>query len=502
MTPERWRQINDLFHAVAETDPARREDVLARAAADDAGLVAEVRSLLASHDSSPGFLEVPAWGVDPQLILDDAESSLTGRQIGTYRVLEEIGRGGMGIVYAAEDTRLRRVVALKALPPEYTHDTVRRERLMREARAAAALSHPSVATVYALEELEGNLYLVSELVRGRTLRDELHDGPLPGSRLLDTLCDIAAGLAAAHAVNIVHRDLKPENIVRRADGQIKILDFGLAKASSGDARTTVRLTQAGMALGTPGYMAPEQFSGADVDARADVFAFGILGWELATGRHPLGADGAEVLARMTDLLEGRGTAITQPLAVAGLAPILRRCMRLDPAERYSSAEPLLYDLRALRPAAYQTGAVVARAPSDGLWWWQFHQGVVALVNGLAPIPVWFVRRWAPEYGVYVFFGVLALATMSVALRLNLLFTSRVNPAMLPQHHARHYPWMAGAEAILAMLLLVSAALVAGPRDAMAALLVTLAIATIASLGIIEPATTAAAGIENRQDTPP
>jgi len=493
VTPERWRQVNDLFHAALERDPASRERFLDTAAAGDPELAAEVRSLLATHDSSSGFLDTPAWGVAPELILDDPESSLTGREIGAYRVLEEIGRGGMGIVYAAEDSRLRRLVALKALPPEFTRDSVRRERLMREARMAAALSHPAVATVFALEELEGDLYLVSELVRGRTLRDELADGPLPPARLLDTLIDIAAGLAAAHALRIVHRDLKPENIVRRTDGQVKILDFGLARSGGGDARTTMRLTHSGMALGTPGYMAPEQFTGADVDARADVFAFGMTAWELALGRHPLGAGGAEAPARMADLLEGRG-AFSQPLPVPGLGPILRRCVRADPSERYSSAADLLLDLRALRPGQYETPAVQTPSPATGLWWWQFHQGAVALVNGLTPIAVWFVRQWAPRYGVLVFFAVLALATISVTLRLNLLFTSRVHPATLAAHHARHYPWMAGAEASLAVLLLAAAALAAGPHDAMAALLVTLAIVTIASLGIIEPATTAAAGI--------
>ena len=493
MTPERWRQINDLFHAALDRDPAARDRFLDTVAASDPELAADVRSLLATHQTSGAFLETPAWGVAPELMLDDPAASLSGRQIGPYHVLEEIGRGGMGIVYAAEDARLRRPVALKALPPEYARDPARRERLMREARTAAALSHPAVATVFALEDIDGDLYLVSELVRGRTLREELADGPLPSTRLLDTLVDIAGGLSAAHALQIVHRDLKPENIVRRTDGQIKILDFGLARSHSGDARTTVRLTQSGMALGTPGYMAPEQFGGAEVDARADVFAFGILGWELAAGRHPLGANPSEALGRMNDLLEGRG-AFSEPLPVAGLTAILRRCIRLDPAERYSSAEPLLADLRAMRPTQYQQAGVHARRPSSGLWWWQFHQAAVALVNGLTPIAVWFVRQWSPRYGVLLFFGVLALATMSVSLRLNLLFTSRVHPAILTAHLARHYPWMAGAEGGLAMLLLASAALVAGPRDAMAALLVTLAIATIASLGIIEPATTAAAGL--------
>ncbi len=300
MTPERWRQINDLFHQVTELDSTRREELLARTAQADAELAVEVRSLLAAHKPESGFLEQPAWAVAPTLVFDKPLAR-EGAMAGPYRIIREIGRGGMGVVYEAEDTRLRRSVALKALPSEYTTDPVRRERLAREARAAAALTHPSVATIFALDELDGALYLVSELVRGETLREELGRGPIAGERLLATLIELAGGLAAAHEAGIVHRDFKPENIVRCTDGRVKILDFGLAKAPASEPR----LTQTGLALGTPGYMPPEQLTGQDVDARADVFAFGVVAWELATGAHPFGANAAQMLEHMTDLLEGR-----------------------------------------------------------------------------------------------------------------------------------------------------------------------------------------------------
>jgi serine/threonine protein kinase len=205
-----------------------------------------------------------------------------------------------------------RQVAIKVLTPEFTRDATRRERLTREARAAAALSHPAIATIFALEEIDGDLYIVSELVRGRTLRQELAGGPVPVERLMPTLIDIASALCAAHQQGIVHRDLKPENIVRREDGQIKILDFGLASVEGANKQTTTRLTQSGIALGTPGYMAPEQVSGGPVDARTDLFAFGVLAWELATGEHPFGADHAALLARMADLMEGRVPGVQAP----------------------------------------------------------------------------------------------------------------------------------------------------------------------------------------------
>jgi hypothetical protein len=495
VTPERWRQINDLFHRVTELDIAAREELLTRTAQTDAELAAEVRSLLAAHKPEDGFLEQPAWEVAPTLAFDEPLAR-AGAMVGPYRIIKEIGRGGMGVVYEAEDTRLRRSVALKALPSEYTTDPVRRERLTREARAAAALTHPSIATIFALDELDGALYLVSELVRGETLREELGRGPIAGERLLPTLIDLAGGLAAAHDAGIVHRDFKPDNIVRCTDGRVKILDFGLARAPASDPR----LTQDGTALGTPGYMPPEQLAGQDVDARTDVFAFGIVAWELATGTHPFGASAAQMLEH---LLEGRAvTATAVTLPIPALEPILRRCLRRDLSERYPSAGPVLQDLQALRLTGAQPVATPPRPletnPATALGWWQVHQAVLAVVIASMPVATWFVRRWNPQMGSWLFLVVLALATISVATRLNLLFTSRVNLPHLRDQRRRVYPVMAGAEAILGVLLLASAALVAGDTDALASVLVTLAVATMASLGVIEPATTAAARIDADQ----
>jgi protein kinase-like protein len=492
VTPERWRQVNDLFHQVTELDKTAREELLTRTALTDAELVAEVRSLLAAHKPEDGFLEQPAWAVAPTLAFDEPLAR-PGAMVGPYKIIREIGRGGMGVVYEAEDTRLRRPVALKALPSEYTTDPVRRERLTREARAAAALTHPSIATIFALDELEGALYLVSELVRGETLREELGRGPIAGERLLSTLIDLASGLAAAHDAGIVHRDFKPDNIIRCTDGRVKILDFGLARAPASDDR----LTKDGTALGTPGYMPPEQLAGQDVDARTDVFAFGVVAWELATGTHPFGASAAQMLEH---LLEGRAvTAIAVTLPIAGLEPILRRCLRRDLSERYPSARPVLQDLQALRVTGAQAAAMhppVATSPTTALGWWQVHQVVLAVVIASMPVATWFVRRWHPRMGSWLFLVVLALATISVATRLNLLFTSRVNLPHLRDQRRRVYPVMAGAEAILGVVLLASAAMVAGDTDALASVLVTLAVATVASLGVIEPATTAAARIDS------
>jgi hypothetical protein len=473
MNAERWKQVNDLFHAVLERPAAEREAFLAEKAAGDRELIAEVRSLLGAHASSAGdFLEQPAWGVVPELMFDPGES-LAGRMIGPYRVFEEVGRGGMGVVYAAEDTRLGRQVALKALTPEFTGDPARRERLRREARAAASLTHPAIATVYALEELEGHLYIVSELVRGETLREELRTGALPPDRLGSTLLEIADALAAAHDRGIVHRDLKPENVIRCVDGHIKILDFGLARIAGRESDPTMtKLTNAGVALGTPGYMAPEQMSGGTVDARTDVYAFGVLAAELATGGHPSSG------------------AISGVWTVPRLEPVVRRCLSVVPDERYRSGSEL---------SAALHEAMQPRGPSashDPIWWWRFHQRTAAVVIAAMPAVAWSIRSWIGRpLGSWMFFASLALAIISVTLRLNLVFTSRVHPRMLGEQRARVFPALPLIDSANGVLMIAAATLLAEAHDAVAALLIGLGIVTLASVALIEPATTRAAHID-------
>ncbi|HEY7497900.1 MAG TPA: serine/threonine-protein kinase [Vicinamibacterales bacterium] len=497
MNADRWREVNALFHAALDLEGDAREALLRRTAETDPALCDEVRSLIARHKNTEGFLEKPAWAVASDLILgsDTPDGSLVGKQIGSYTILEEVGRGGMGVVYAARDERLGRTVALKALPPEYISDRRYRDRLAREARAAAAFAHESIATIYALEEIDGELFIASEFVEGETLRDELGRGPTPPDRLLPTLVDIASGLAAAHNHGIIHRDLKPENVIRRTDGHIKILDFGLARMNDPQVPTVTRLTEPGTAPGTPGYMAPEQMSGGDVDARTDLFAFGVLAWELATGEHPFGPNPAVMLARM---MEGRPASLTRQLSVAGLDAIVRRCLRAAPADRYGSAEALLEDLRRLSPSGAQRVVAEAAVPAGGgLWWWQFHQATMTAVDISTPILAALVRGGIGRpYGTWIFFAVLALATAAVTLRLNLLFTARVHPAILPRHRSKLFRWIAPAEFVLALTMLGSAITVNETNPIVAAIQISLAIVMVASLTLIEPATTGGAGLEN------
>ena len=378
MDPERWRRIGDLFHRAQEQGAADRVRFLDDACGGDAALRAEVESLLAHHeDGAPRVLPTPPEEPAPgdaggrASVPADAghhrrpeepapgdaggRDPLDGRRLGPYRIVRKLGEGGMGVVRLAEDTRLGRLVAIKALPPRFIRDEARRRRLRREARAAASLAHPGIATVYALEEFDGALCLVSEYVPGETLRQELAGGPLPPADLLDTAVAVARALAAAHEGNVLHRDLKPENVIRTGgagldDPGVKLVDFGLARFDDpgADTASAPRLTAPGAALGTPGYMAPEQIRGEEVDGRTDVFAFGVLLFELASGRHPFTSSGP--VSTVARVLEAAPPDLRRlaPACPPALPAIIGRCLRKDPAERYGAARELVEALERAR----------------------------------------------------------------------------------------------------------------------------------------------------------
>jgi eukaryotic-like serine/threonine-protein kinase len=303
-----------------------------------------------------------------------------GTKLGPYEIISPLGAGGMGEVYKARDTRLRREVAIKVLSAEFSADADRRARFEREARAASGLNHPNIVTIHDIGSSDSTIFIAMEIVEGKTLRETLESGALPPRKLLDVGCQIADGLAKAHAAQIVHRDLKPENIMVSREGLVKILDFGLAKLArpeseqGSDLLTAAEETRAGTVMGTVGYMSPEQASGQPVDFRSDQFAFGSILYEMASGKRAFQrATSAETLTAIIreepEPLAALPTGIPAPFSW-----VVERCLAKDPEERYASTRDLARDLRSLRdhlseiPSGREApGPVTAARPARGKW---------------------------------------------------------------------------------------------------------------------------------------
>ncbi len=278
-----------------------------------------------------------------------SSGSIIGRTLGHYRVLEEIGSGGMGVVYRAHDERLERDVALKVLPPGTLADDSTRKRFRKEALALSRLSHPNIATVFDFDTQEGTDFLVTELIEGVTLDDKLASGPLPEKEVIPIGLQLADGLGAAHREGVIHRDLKPGNLRLTPEGRLKILDFGLAKRvdPADQATVTQSFSEQRGPAGTLAYMAPEQLRGEKVDTRADLWAAGVVLYELATGRRPF--EGLTTTALADEILHAAAPSpqVLQPKLPARLAEVIQKCLEKDPENRYQSAKELLVDLRRL-----------------------------------------------------------------------------------------------------------------------------------------------------------
>jgi tRNA A-37 threonylcarbamoyl transferase component Bud32 len=476
MTPERWQRVGVLFDR-ALSEPLMARTAFVRASSEDAAIQDEVLALLSSHESGAGFME-------PAALLE------TGAMVGGYRIDGILGRGGMGVVYLAEDTRLHRPVALKALPPHLFRDDRMRSRLRQEARAAAALSHPSIATVYALEEVADQTYIAAEYLEGRTLREELADGPLPMDQALATARAIAQALMAAHDRGIVHRDLKPENIVRTASGVVKILDFGLAQfdVATQDLASVTRLTDPGVMAGTPPYMAPEQLLGQPTSARTDQFAFGVLLYELLTGRHPFGNGPLPTtIARvLTSDLE-RDAAIPDDVWL-----VIERATQKNPNDRFPSTADLAHALD--HPSTLGTLGTLGTpgtlsAVSN---WWEHHQLIAAIAYWFMAWPAWRVHNWTGRYGVLTFLATIVVIVVAANLRLHLWFTSRTYPAELASQRAHVGRWIRVADYGFALVMMATGLVIADEHTGWGALFVAFGLGSALGFLIIEPNTARAA----------
>ena len=351
MTPERWEKVRDVLGQVLELPPDRRSPFLENACANDPSLRSEVESLLSSDETArSSFLQSPP----------PVPAALTkGTKLGDYEVISLIGSGGMGEVYRARDTKLKREVAIKVLPAYWSRDPERLQRFELEARAAAALNHPNITSIFHVGQHDGSPYMVTELLQGETLRDRLRRGLIPLRKVIEYAVQIANGLAAAHDRGIVHRDLKPENLFVTTDGRVKILDFGLArlgpsKQASGEDATVTQRTGPGVVLGTAGYMSPEQVRGKTVDHRTDIFAFGTILYEMVTGKQPFRkSTSAET---MTAILNEEPPSISQiaPTASPGMRRVVHRCLEKDPEQRFHSSHDLAFALEALSDSTITT----------------------------------------------------------------------------------------------------------------------------------------------------
>ena len=342
-----WGKVCELFHAVLDMDLDKRAEYLNEQCSGNASLIAEVERLLFNDQAAGEFLSESAIDRAAPLFSAQRIESTIPEQVGPYSVSSQIGAGGMGKIYLAEDSRLKRTVALKVLPDAFREDDHRVLRFKQEARAASSLNHPNIITVFDIGQEADHFYIATEYVEGRNLRSVMSSKSLSAKEVLEIAVQMTSAIAAAHQAGIVHRDIKPENIMLRPDGVVKVLDFGIAKISRFDQQSDPRnadlvfRTNPGIILGTLQYMSPEQAAGIEVDARSDIFAIGVVLRELIRDSTNEEKDAAESL----------------------LSPILRKCVEHDREHRYQTTTELLKQLKNLQQESVRREVALHAKPS-------------------------------------------------------------------------------------------------------------------------------------------
>ncbi|HEY0460667.1 MAG TPA: protein kinase [Pyrinomonadaceae bacterium] len=354
MSPERLKKVEEVFHAALELAPGSRESFVRESCGGDNELRAEVESLLAFENGHYSVIDTPPDKIAAALVNEREAGEIAGSFINQYKILSILGKGGMGTVYLAEDTRLERRVAIKMLAGDLANDATRLERFFQEARAASALNHPNILTVHEIGETGGTHFIVTEFIKGRTLQHYLAEEKPTVAGVLEIAAQIGSALSGAHASGIIHRDIKPDNIMVRRDGIVKVLDFGIAKLSDaagtaeidGEAATRIRatMTTPGMLIGTPQYMSPEQARAQKVDFRTDIFSFGVVLYEMLAGRPPF--SGATQMDIIGAILKDEPPPLSQylPEISHALEHIVAKTLRKDREQRYQHIEDLLIDL--------------------------------------------------------------------------------------------------------------------------------------------------------------
>ena len=412
MKSERLKQIERLYHGALDRAPCEQAQYLAEASAGDEALRAEVESLLHYHQRAADFIEPasrdqplsPIGGLVERVRDAAAPGRFAGRVFGSYEVKSLIAAGGMGEVYRAIDTRLDRVVAIKILPTHFSDDPDRRERFKREAKIVSSLNHPNICALYDVGVQDGTQYLVMEHIDGETLHDRIQRGPVPSTQAVDLLTQIADALDKAHRRGIVHRDLKPGNIMLTRSG-VKLLDFGLAAQRAGGASPTGHasnteseqvLTAQGVIMGTVQYMAPEQLQGQPSDARTDIFAFGVVAYEMLIGERAF--EGTSQAALIGAILRDEPKPISQlvPEISAPFARALTRCLAKDPDERWQTANDLLFELRSL---SLLSGVMDVRERRPRMSRWLERSVWLVAITAMGAAAVYWVRgREQPAAG--------------------------------------------------------------------------------------------------------